>query len=129
MQPVESVLGGMDGAVLERLAKIMGYMRVAPGAKPGKRLKKRDKQRMLEGGVVPSGAGSAAANGAGPTAHSGRDLAANGAAEPGAMPPPPPKPAAADDEVSVCMCRCGIGLLTCTVCLPRSTWIGEWERD
>ncbi len=52
------MLGVMDGAVLERLAKIMGYMRVAPGAKPGKRLKKRDKQRMLAGGT-PIGSGGA----------------------------------------------------------------------
>ena len=41
-------MGVVDGAVLERLAKIMGYMRTAPGAKPGKRLKKREKRAMLE---------------------------------------------------------------------------------
>ena len=57
---MESVLGVMDGAVLERLARIMGYMRVAPGAKPGKRLKKRDKQRMLAGGT-PIGTGGSLA--------------------------------------------------------------------
>ena len=47
-------MGGVDGAVLERLAKIMGYVRVTPGAKPGKRLKKRDKQRLLAA-AAPSG--------------------------------------------------------------------------
>jgi hypothetical protein len=50
------MMGGVDGAVLERLAKIMGYMRVTPGAKPGKRLKKRDKQRLLAtAAAAPSG--------------------------------------------------------------------------
>lgn len=52
-------MGGVDGAVLERLAKIMGYVRVTPGAKPGKRLKKRDKQRLLAAAAAaPSGARS-----------------------------------------------------------------------
>lgn len=111
---MESVLGGMDGAVLERLAKIMGYMRVAPGAKPGKRLKKRDKQRMLEGGVVPSGSsgGALAANGTA-VGRNGQAAVADGGAPPGAM-PPPPKPTAADDEVRWCLSRLAA---TCTECL------------
>lgn len=60
MQPVESMLGVMDGAVLERVAKIMGYMKTAPSAK-GKKLKKRDKLRMLAGDsalAMPSGSGA-----------------------------------------------------------------------
>lgn len=59
MQPVESMLGVMDGAVLERLAKIMGYMKTAAGTK-GKKLKKREKLRMLAGDsalATPSGSG------------------------------------------------------------------------
>jgi len=47
---VDTILGGVDAAILERLAKVMSYMRVTAGAKPGKRLKKKDKMRMLEGG-------------------------------------------------------------------------------
>lgn len=45
-QVVETLKGGMDTAVLERMVKIMSYMRGASG-KPGK-LKKKDKLRMLE---------------------------------------------------------------------------------
>lgn len=90
-------MGGMDGAVLERLAKIMGYMRVAPGAKP-KKLKKRDKQRILEGGAAPAGHGAAAAQ-------NGHAAAANGAAEPGSLPPPPKAAAPVDDDVS-CLWTC-----------------------
>ncbi len=52
LQPVESMLGVMDGAVLERLAKIMGYMKTAPGAKGGRKLKRREKMRMLAGDAV-----------------------------------------------------------------------------
>eukprot|EP00208_Stichococcus_sp_RCC1054_P003303 CAMPEP_0206141376 /NCGR_PEP_ID=MMETSP1473-20131121/12694_1 /ASSEMBLY_ACC=CAM_ASM_001109 /TAXON_ID=1461547 /ORGANISM="Stichococcus sp, Strain RCC1054" /LENGTH=381 /DNA_ID=CAMNT_0053535919 /DNA_START=132 /DNA_END=1274 /DNA_ORIENTATION=+ len=58
-KPVESMLGVMDGAVLERLAKIMGYMKTAAGTK-GKKLKKREKLRMLAGDsalATPSGSG------------------------------------------------------------------------
>ena len=49
-QLVDTILGGVDAAILERLAKVMSYMRVTAGVKPGKRLKKREKMRMLEGG-------------------------------------------------------------------------------
>ena len=48
-QLVDTILGGVDAAILERLAKVMSYMRVTAGVKPGKRLKKREKMRMLEG--------------------------------------------------------------------------------
>ena len=44
------MLGGVDAGVLDRLAKVMGYMRVTAAGKPGKRLKKREKLQMLEGG-------------------------------------------------------------------------------
>ena len=44
------MLGGVDAGVLDRLAKVMGYMRVTAAGKPGKRLKKRDKLQMLEDG-------------------------------------------------------------------------------
>jgi len=49
-QVVETMLGGVDAGVLERLAKVMGYMRVTAAGKPGKRLKKREKLQMLGGG-------------------------------------------------------------------------------
>lgn len=56
---VESMMGVMDAAVLERLAKIMGYMKMsAAGTKGGRKLKRRDKMRMLavESGQLPSDA-------------------------------------------------------------------------
>ena len=49
-QVVETMLGGVDAGVMERLAKVMGYMRVTAAGKPGKRLKKREKLAMLAGG-------------------------------------------------------------------------------
>ncbi|KAK9805368.1 hypothetical protein WJX73_007555 [Symbiochloris irregularis] len=44
-KPVETITATVDAPVLERLAKIMSHMRVAGG---GKRLKRKDKLRMLE---------------------------------------------------------------------------------
>ena len=50
------MMGDVDAGVLERLAKIMSYMRpAAGGTKPGKRLKRREKLRML--GEPPSAQG------------------------------------------------------------------------
>lgn len=52
------MLGVMDGAVLERLAKIMGYMKMSSGGiKGARKLKRREKMRMLaaESGQLPSG--------------------------------------------------------------------------
>ena len=46
------MLGGVDSAILERLVKVMSYMRVTAGVKPGKRLKKKEKLRMLAGGDI-----------------------------------------------------------------------------
>ena len=46
VQVAESIRGGMDASVLERMVKIMSYMRGSSG-KPGK-LKKKDKLRMLQ---------------------------------------------------------------------------------
>ncbi len=46
-QVVDSLMGGVDGSLLERLAKIMSYMRPSVGGKPGKRLKRKDKLQML----------------------------------------------------------------------------------
>lgn len=40
-------MGGVDGNLLERLAKIMSYMRPSVGGKPGKRLKRKEKLHML----------------------------------------------------------------------------------
>lgn len=49
VQPVPSVSGHVDKAVLERMAKIMSYMRVSTG-KPGKKPKKtKDKLAALHG--------------------------------------------------------------------------------
>lgn len=45
-QVEESIHGGMDTAVLERMVKIMSYMR-GTGSKPGK-LRRKDKLRMLQ---------------------------------------------------------------------------------
>ena len=50
MQVAESIRGGMDASVLERMVKIMSYMRGSSG-KPGK-MKKKDKLRMLQVGSV-----------------------------------------------------------------------------
>ena len=49
-QVVESMMGTVDGSVLERIAKIMSYMRPALLGKSGKRLKRKDKLRMLANG-------------------------------------------------------------------------------
>ena len=43
---VETISGGMDRSVLERMVKIMSYMR-GTGSKPGK-LKKKEKQRIQQ---------------------------------------------------------------------------------
>ena len=53
-QAVESLMGAVDGSMLERLAKIMAYMRPAQaGAKPGRRLKRKDKLSMLGEAAAP----------------------------------------------------------------------------
>lgn len=53
-QVVESMMGTVDGNVLERIAKIMSYMRPSLPGKAGKRLKRKDKLRMLaDGGEAP----------------------------------------------------------------------------
>ena len=53
-QAVEAMLGSTDGNVLERIAKIMSYMRPALVGKSGKRLKRKEKLRMLaDGGEAP----------------------------------------------------------------------------
>ena len=46
LQVVETISGGMDRSVLERMVKIMSYMR-GTGSKPGK-LKKKEKQRIQQ---------------------------------------------------------------------------------
>jgi len=43
-QPVDALMGGVDASVLERMAKIMTYMRPTAA---GKRLKRKDKLRLL----------------------------------------------------------------------------------
>ena len=45
-QPVPTMSGHVDSAVLERMAKIMSYMRVS-GGKPSKKPKKKDKLAAL----------------------------------------------------------------------------------
>lgn len=47
-QVVDTITASTDGPVLERLAKVLGYMRVAGAGQNGKRLKRKDKLRMLE---------------------------------------------------------------------------------
>ena len=47
-------MGTVDGNVLERIARIMSYMRPALVGKSGKRLKRKDKLHMLaDGGEAP----------------------------------------------------------------------------
>lgn len=47
-------MGTVDANVLERIAKIMSYMRPTLVGKSGKRLKRKDKLRMLaDGGEAP----------------------------------------------------------------------------
>ena len=48
LQPVPTISGHVDGAVLERMAKIMSYMKVNQG-KPSKKPKKKDKLAALHG--------------------------------------------------------------------------------
>lgn len=48
LQAVDAITATVDAPVLERLAKILAYTRVAGAGKPGKRLKRKDKLRMLE---------------------------------------------------------------------------------
>lgn len=43
----DTMMVHLDGAVLERLAKIMGYMGTAT-AKPGRRLKRKEKLSLLQ---------------------------------------------------------------------------------
>ena len=53
-QVIESTMGTVDANVLERIAKIMSYMRPTLVGKSGKRLKRKDKLRMLaDGGEAP----------------------------------------------------------------------------
>jgi len=58
MQVVEIISGGMDKTVLERMVKIMSYMR-GTGSKPGK-LKKKERQLMREVERPPLGANDTA---------------------------------------------------------------------
>ena len=48
LQPVPTMSGHVDNAVLDRMAKIMSYMRVSAG-KPSKKGKKKDKLAALHG--------------------------------------------------------------------------------
>lgn len=75
------MLGAVDGTVLDRLAKIMSYMRPSERGKNSKKLRKKDKLAMLNGLPLDEHANGAQAN--------GHAEDANGA---GPMPPgPPPK--------------------------------------
>jgi IK cytokine len=65
VQVVEMAMGMVDSALLERMAKIMSYVRLSAGGKPVKRLKRKDKLSIL--GIEP-------------------DVKANGKK----LPPPPP---------------------------------------
>lgn len=74
---VESVMGVMDSAVLERLAKIMGYMKTSGGTKGSRKLKRRDKLRMLaETGNLSSGHEAASQAGTGGDSIAGATAAA-----------------------------------------------------
>lgn len=55
LQPVPTMSGHVDSAVLERMAKIMSYMRVS-GNKPSKKPKKKDKLAALHGMAGAPGA-------------------------------------------------------------------------
>ena len=45
---MDAITASVDAPVLERLAKILGYMRVSGSGQPGKRLRRKDKLRMLD---------------------------------------------------------------------------------
>ena len=46
LQLVDSLLGHLDAPVLDRLAKVLSFVRIS--GKNGKKLKRKDKLRMLE---------------------------------------------------------------------------------
>ncbi|KAK9916318.1 hypothetical protein WJX75_001184 [Coccomyxa subellipsoidea] len=84
---VDSLMGGVDGKLLERLAKIMSYMRPSAGGKPGKRLKRKDKLQLL-------GAASALPPLAGIGALKGSHTNGSAAAEPAVV-----RPADEDEDI------------------------------
>ena len=67
MQLVDSLVGTLDAPVLERLAKVLSFVRIS--GKNGKKLKRKDKLRMLEAmeqaqlGGPSNGSAAHAANG------------------------------------------------------------------
>lgn len=46
---VESIFASVDAGVLERIVKIMGYMKFNTGGKPGRKLKKKEREEILQG--------------------------------------------------------------------------------
>ena len=88
MQPVDALLAVVDAPVLERLGKVLAFLRVS--TKNGKKLKRKDKLRMLE--AMDSAQAQQAAQAA-----TAAGLAADEAAPPlppcaPHLPPPPPPP-------------------------------------
>ncbi|EFN50558.1 hypothetical protein CHLNCDRAFT_136594, partial [Chlorella variabilis] len=102
----EMALGGLDGGVLERIAKIMSYMSVQGGGK--KKLKRRDREALfqrhgiaLQGAVrhppaPPGGAAAQPGAGAGAAAEAGAEAGLG--PEEGPQRPPAAAAAAGEDD-------------------------------
>lgn len=63
---MDALMGGVDASVLERMAKIMSYMRPAAA---GKKLKRKDKLRLLGLHGAENGAPRASLAAAAPPVH------------------------------------------------------------
>ena len=66
LQLVDALMGGVDASVLERMAKIMSYMRPTAA---GKKLKRKDKLRLLGLHVAENGTPRASLAAAAPAVH------------------------------------------------------------
>lgn len=95
MQPPDSMLGAVDGTVLDRLAKIMSYMRPSERGKNSKKLRKKDKLAMLNGQALDEDMNGAAAN--------GHDLDDGSVPLPPSGPPPKVCPSSPAEESWVCL--------------------------
>ncbi|KAL3154131.1 hypothetical protein ABBQ32_013660 [Trebouxia sp. C0010 RCD-2024] len=89
--PVPVMSGHVDSAVLERMAKIMSYMRVSAG-KPSKKPKKKDKLAALHGMAGAPGANF-------PIVHGSHHIMPKAAANGNSMPPPAARVKASDDDI------------------------------
>ncbi len=106
VQPPDSMLGAVDGMVLERLAKIMSYMRPSERGKNSKKLRKKDKLAMLNGQPLEERANGSYANG----------HASGGDDDAGPAPGPPPKVSTLHEHAASNSCISHVHHLPC--CTP-----------